>query len=74
MFDKREIGNEPYILSFLEGHKIAKWDATTQKFDRNGLIRTWTGCSESNISKCITRVSRLFEKVIFVLSQKIEAS
>ena len=62
-FDKREIGNDPYILRFLEKVEIAGWKAKDNKFDRNGLIRTWVSCSPNNIHRHIARISRANENV-----------
>ena len=64
LFDKREIGNVAYIVSFLEKVKLAGWKEEDNKFDRNGLIMTWTGFSKSNISKVVTRIAKENEKVL----------
>jgi len=64
LFNKREIGNDQYILNFFENHEIAKWDAKTNTFDRHGLVRAWMGCIEHHVPKTIDRIRKAHEKVI----------
>ena len=51
-------GDRAYITAFLQEHKAAKYDASSDTFDRNGLVRIMTGVAPNNLSREVERVRK----------------
>ena len=67
-------GDRAYITAFLQEHDVAKYDVSSDTFDRNGLLRIMTGMSKSNAQKEVVRVKKYQEKNVYSFSIHLMSS